>query len=168
MILAFLGTAAFIGLMNKGFEYNCGKHMWNVSIADMMEVLRYANYTQLFYSPPVFFAKLAILMQISRIFSVGQRNGIFWSSWALIIANAVCYIIVMFLFIFECNPRQKIWNPSVEGKCMNTGNAVLAISAVNLASDVAILILPMFSVWNLQMPFRKKVGVVAIFSLGVL
>lgn len=167
VIMAMISCIAFLGLILKSFDYNCGKHQWNVSIADTMNVLRYANLIQLLYSPPIFFAKLAILMQISRIFSGGQRNYIFWASWIFIIGNGIAYTIVMFLFIFECNPREKIWNPMKEGSCMNTGDAVIGISVVNLVSDILILLLPIISVWKLQMPLRKKMGVMGIFAIGV-
>jgi hypothetical protein len=29
-----------MGVMNKAFDFNCGKHQWNVSIADVMVVVQ--------------------------------------------------------------------------------------------------------------------------------
>jgi hypothetical protein len=40
--------------------------------------------------------------------------------------------------------------------------------AVNIASDFYILCLPMPVVWKLQLPQRKKIGVLSIFMTGLL
>jgi hypothetical protein len=45
-------------------------------------------------------------------------------------------------------------------------NIVSAI--VNFASDTIILVLPQKVIWGLNMSFKKKIGVVALFATGVL
>ena len=40
--------------------------------------------------------------------------------------------------------------------------------AINVASDIYIFCLPMPVVWKLQLPPRKKIGVLAIFKTGSL
>ncbi len=170
--------------MIKGFDFNCGKHQWHVSIADTMIMLKvptptrplplpltqpqYANWAQIVYAPPIFFAKLALLMQISRIFCVGKRNMTFYFSWGLVVANGITYILVIFIFSFQCTPREKIWNRTMDGWCMDTGTLVLAMGVINLVSDLTILALPIICIWGLQMPLRKKLGIMTIFAIGVL
>ncbi|TRX87848.1 hypothetical protein FHL15_011266 [Xylaria flabelliformis] len=41
-------------------------------------------------------------------------------------------------------------------------------SAINVVSDFTILITPLASIWQLQMPTRKKMSVAAVFGVGVL
>ncbi|KAF2245856.1 hypothetical protein BU26DRAFT_552887 [Trematosphaeria pertusa] len=168
LLIALAGYAAYLGVMLKAFDYNCGKHQWNVSIADTMIILKYVNIVQILYSPPMFFAKLALLLQIQRIFTVTQKNFTYWASWALIIANGAIYTAVLFAFIFACVPREKIWNPMLSGKCINTGATMITTSTINVVSDVVILVLPMLEVWKLHMPLRRKVAVAAIFATGIL
>lgn len=116
----------------------------------------------------MFFAKLALLLQIQRIFTINQRNFIFWASWFLIVANGAIYISVLFASIFACVPREKIWNPAVDGKCIDVGDAMITTSAINFISDVAILALPLLGIWSLQMPLKRKIGVGSIFAVGLL
>lgn len=40
--------------------------------------------------------------------------------------------------------------------------------AFNLVSDFYVLVIPMPAVWALQMPTKKKVGIIAIFMTGLL
>ena len=40
--------------------------------------------------------------------------------------------------------------------------------SVNIASDFYILTLPIPGVWNLQLPLKKRLGVIAIFMTGLL
>lgn len=84
-------------------------------------------------------------------------------------------MIVLFYFIdtiFEiviCNPREKIWNPLMTtGYCFNTNAAFQATGIFNVLSDFAILILPISSVWHLKISLKKKIGIAAVFSAGLL
>ena len=51
---------------------------------------------------------------------------------------------------------------------MNTRTSVIAISIPNIVTDVIILLLPLPVIWKLQLHFKKKIAVSAIFSLGIL
>ncbi|KAF2734333.1 hypothetical protein EJ04DRAFT_576987 [Polyplosphaeria fusca] len=168
LLFAIAGLAAFTGVMLIAFDYGCGKHNWNVSIADTMKVVYYANIVQILYSPPMFAAKLAVLLQIKRIFTAHQKNFTYFAVWFLIAANLAVYTAILFAFIFACYPREHIWNPFAEGKarCINTAATMISSSAINLISDFTILILPLLGISRLQMPLSRKIGVAAIFTTG--
>jgi hypothetical protein len=114
----------------------------------------------------MFFTKVALLLQIKRIFASCERNFTYWASWALIVANAMVYIAVTFVFVFACVPREKIWNSMVNGKCINTNAAMNSTAAINILSDLSIFILPLSGIWSLRMPLKRKIGVVSIFAIG--
>ena len=78
------------------------------------------------------------------------------------------YVAVFFLVIFECTPREKIWNPLVEGTCVNISATFIVTGAWNVLLDFAILLLPIRAIWLLQMPVRKKWQISAVFGLGLL
>jgi hypothetical protein len=114
------------------------------------------------------FAKLALLVHIQHIFSINQRNFIYWCSWILIIANTATYIFAFFIFLFACVPRNAIWDLAVNGKCIDVDIATVSASAINLVSDLSILGLPILGIWRLRMPLNIKLGVASIFATGVL
>ena len=39
-------------------------------------------------------------------------------------------------------------------------------SALNVATDILILVLPIREVWNLQMPLSRKLQITGLFALG--
>lgn len=116
----------------------------------------------------MFSAKLAILLQIQRIFTKHERNFNYWAVKILIASNALTYFALFFAFIFACWPREKIWNPHIEGRCISTNASIIATSAINIVSDITILVLPLLSIARLHLPTTKKLGVGAVFATGAL
>ena len=45
---------------------------------------------------------------------------------------------------------------------------VIAVASFGVISDFYLLILPIVGVWQLQMPTRRKIGIVTIFATGFL
>ncbi|RYP65455.1 hypothetical protein DL769_006310 [Monosporascus sp. CRB-8-3] len=60
----------------------------------------------------------------------------------------------------------QLWNPRPDGHCRDMQYSDYATVGINLLLDLAILILPMPTLWALQLPVRKKVIVTVMFSFG--
>ena len=71
---------------------------------------QYVNYVIIVYGPLVFFAKLSVLLQLQHIFVISRRQPIFFIIQALIWANLAFYLAYLFIDIFQCAPRRKIWD----------------------------------------------------------
>lgn len=67
-----------------------------------------------------------------------------------------------------CRPIHKLWDFAVQGHCVNMNAAFKTLSALNVATDVALLILPIWLMWSMHLPFWKKVGTVFILMTGSL
>lgn len=130
--------------------------------------LQLANVNEIIYGPIIFAAKVSILLQFLRIFVPTRKDATYWAIHFLIWTNLFFYTIVTFVFIFQCSPREKIWNPRVSGKCLNTNLVFLISGAWNILSDVSILVLPIHSIFKLHLPLRRKIEVSAIFAIGLL
>ena len=126
------------------------------------------NQQEIVYMPTILSAKITILLQLIQIFVITKRNGRWYFLQILIWLNTIFFTISMFLEIFQCVPRAKIWNPLVSGACINISKTFVATAAINVVSDLSILILPIFWVLQLHMPFRRKLGIVAILGTGIL
>lgn len=117
------------------------------------------------------FLKIAILISWMRLFvPTKQRNWFYITSYFLICATTLFYSIGALAEIFQCTPREKIWNPLlVGGHCpIDISRLAKASGLLNLLSDVIILCLPQVVVWNLNLPTKKKVGISLIFIMGLL
>lgn len=120
------------------------------------------------YGFAVFTIKLAILLEFLRIFSPGKNHYTFWIYHSLIWLNFLFYAIVSFLSIFPCQPIKKFWKPWIDGRCLDSAKINIAIACFNSASDLSLLIVPQNVIWNLQMSFKRRIGVSAIFLVGLL
>ena len=66
-----------------------------------------------------------------------------------------------------CRPIAYTWDKSIDGTCGNATQAYEAVGIINLITDLAIIILPMPLLWQLQLPLAKKVALTAIFGIGI-
>lgn len=76
------------------------------------------------------------------------------------------YLATFLVKIWECNPRERIWDRSIPGKCVNVSSLLNVSGLFNTLTDIMILLIPIKSVWNLNMTTKRKVGVVAAFTVG--
>jgi hypothetical protein len=67
-----------------------------------------------------------------------------------------------------CIPMRHFWDPTVPGECFNFDNFFLVMSIVEIIIDVALLLLPLRMIANLQLNLQKKLMLSGIFALGIL
>lgn len=121
------------------------------------------------YALQMLLAKTAIMLEWSRIFVPhGTRNAFYWVSRALIVINALVYIIGGSVAVAACIPAEKLWHPWVKGHCSSRRAADISTAWFNLFMDVSILLLPQSIIWKLQMTKARKIGIALIFSVGLL
>ncbi|KAF2967891.1 hypothetical protein GQX73_g5706 [Xylaria multiplex] len=161
--IAYTSLLIFVGLLGDG------KHQWNIAMPNFMRIARYVNIVEILYGPVTFCAKYAVLRQLqSLFFSHRKKNITYKAIEALIWANLLFYVATTFLFLFICTPREKIWNFAVEGHCLSHNDVVVTTPAINLLSDVTILLIPIAEVYKLQIPIKTKLNMAAIFAVGLL
>lgn len=148
-----------------------GFHMWDIRFKKFFDMLYWTNLSSILYCPAVFFIKLSILLQYLRIF-VPNRKGnmsLFVAIQSCVWSCFIMYLVATICAIAQCVPREKIWNPLMTtGHCINNSAAYLSTAIFNVITDFAILILPMPSLWKLQMPVKQKILTTAIFATGFL
>jgi hypothetical protein len=74
--------------------------------------------------------------------------------------------------IFSCNPIAASWDIALAAlpttTCVNRPAAYLAQAGLNICTDIAIFLLPLRTIWKLQLRFRQKLSVSSIFAVGLL
>ena len=115
-------------------------------------------------------ASLSILLQYLRIFVPSQLSNrfLYYGTHYLIWSGTVFTILVTFIGVFICNPIRKAWNPYVAGRCLNSNRVLLSVSCLRILYEFQILLLPLPTIWSLQMGLRRKLGIVLIFGGGLL
>ena len=126
---------------------------------------------RILYIPCMVFTKIAILLQYLRLLAPTKTTNpvLFIGAHAIIAIVVVYNVVIIAVTIFACTPREKFWNPLItEGHCLNQKIAVLILALLNIITDVAILLLPAWTIWKLQIPRRKRIGIILLFATGLL
>lgn len=71
-----------------------------------------------------------------------------------------------FANLFTCYPITSLIEPFYGNKCINAVPMWLSVVATDLIVDVGILIMPIPMVLRLQLPWKDRLGVLGMFSLG--
>ncbi|KAL8803523.1 MAG: hypothetical protein Q9182_003124 [Xanthomendoza sp. 2 TL-2023] len=88
-----------------------------------------ANIICIIYMLLVLIIKVAVLLQYLRIF-VPIRNMMWYLTWLLIGINFTSNLGITFAFIFQCVPRQKLWKPSLPGRCIDLGRVLGCVASL--------------------------------------
>ena len=87
----------------------------------------------------------------------------------VLLVVVILYGLVVFLETFLiCRPMAVDWNTHINGTCGNQVVSYLVLEIIGLLLDLAILILPLPCIWRLAMPFRLKLSVSILVSIGFL
>ena len=111
--------------------------------------------------------KFSVLLFYKRVFRGDTFNAAVWTMMSII---GVWTTAFFFANLLQCYPIWLNWEASGAqvSSCINTNMMYLAQAWTDVLTDVMILSLPIPCIWALQMPARHKVGVSAIFLLGLL
>ena len=72
-----------------------------------------------------------------------------------------------FMIIFQCHPISYAWNRDLKDTCVDYNAASWASAGFNILQDILIVLLPIPELRILQLSARKKIGVHAMFGLGL-
>jgi hypothetical protein len=83
-------------------------------------------------------------------------------------ASVVIYCLISsFGFLFACKPIAKTWDLTITyGSCIDVSKIWIFVAAVNSATDILIISLPIIMMWHVRMARRRKIGVIAILMVG--
>ena len=166
-VLLWSGTVAYCGLMRNTMSHGGGLHMWDITLAESHEAAYWFNVCAIEYGVMIGLAKIAVLYLYRRVFSPHR-----WSAFDIVIVALIAvifafYAITSMVKIFECWPRNKIWNKSLPGKCVQMKWILNISGGFNTITDWMILLLPVHAVSRLQMDNLKKVLVILAFTFGL-
>ena len=133
--------------------------------------MQYGQALELLYTPAIWLAKASLLFQLIRIFTPMKSGPVYLACHILIWGNFAFYVAVFFSIVFDAHPDWELWNPSLgedPSHRIDRHLLVLVSSAVNVFSDLLNLLLPIWATWHLQMAPKRRAGIIAIFTTGLL
>ncbi|KAI2623474.1 hypothetical protein GGS26DRAFT_219028 [Hypomontagnella submonticulosa] len=141
-----------------------GKHVWDLG----GEVER-KNYLKGFYvsitlyQSGLFFIKMAFLTQYYRVLAIKTMRKTFTAAMIIIGCWSLSQI---FIGIFICDPISGFWDQSPTSTCIPNYPQWYINAAGNIATDIAIFVLPLPTLRHLHLPKAQRLVLIGIFSLG--
>ena len=149
-----------------GCHYGMGKHLLALQLPDAQRAGEAAYIFEAIFPFCTTTTKISILLLYRRIFTTHTP----WFKWTLyaIMAFSISWTLAgFFTLIFQCTPVRHYWEKIVpHAYCLNWASALIALAAINAVWNASILLLPLPMIWKLQMPFRRRIAVSAIFVIG--
>ncbi|KAK8121736.1 hypothetical protein PG984_010406 [Apiospora sp. TS-2023a] len=167
-------SAAFI-ITNSGLTLSFignpeGKHGWDIPLGEVLTNhfwLEVTFATLWTYSLSNMFIKLTFFAFFLRVFNPSSWAR--WAAWAGIAITTCFYVATSVAYTGLCaRSGVPIWTSMQELRCAN-GNLMVSKAQgwFGLISDVYIFAIPMATVWRLHMTVRRRLGLTAVFSVGL-
>ncbi|RYP64333.1 hypothetical protein DL770_009222 [Monosporascus sp. CRB-9-2] len=144
-----------------------GQHIWDLTPEDIMMFLKEAYFTILSYNIGLSFVKISILFLYFRLFT-SASSALRRVSHVIVTIVVLASLWSIFSSALFCLPVAAFWDKSIGGKCFPQKPMWYAAAALNILTDFMILILPLPSIKNLQLPRRQKLALSFIFAIGFL
>ncbi|KAI1084177.1 hypothetical protein F5B20DRAFT_523968 [Whalleya microplaca] len=148
-----------------------GVHAYNIPIiADVRIGMKWNYVVQILYNPILALIKSSVLLFLLRI--GGQKRNIRYSIYTLNVFNIGLMIGIFITVIFQCTPIPYFWeritNPAMQGKCLDTGVFYVTTASLTIFTDVLVLALPFWIFMGLKMSPKIKLAIMAVFLLGAI
>lgn len=147
-------------------HWGLGKHAAALSQDQLEMFFKYLLAFECIYVTGVAAVKISLLLMYARIF---PTKGFRIASGILGGLTIAWWLSICLVCIFQCNPIRKAWQPWLEfGKCIDLKASFIGNAVPNIATDAAIICLPIYQVWKLQINRVQKISLMGVFLLGTL
>ncbi|KAL1965539.1 hypothetical protein VTN77DRAFT_5622 [Rasamsonia byssochlamydoides] len=170
IVALILALSRIIILTVEVEVYGMGRHIWDLPIAWTSKHRSLLYIADMIYLIAMMCAKLSILLIYLRLF--GVYNAFRFVAWGMMAVIVVYSWTVFFVYAFSCNPVYWAWHVTLDEAwnarhCINFLPLNTAMGAVNIATDVVLLMLPLRMVWKVQMRTAQKLGLTLVFGTGL-
>ena len=146
-----------------------GRHLAAITQSDPSKEIKWGQSVfafDLLYCLAANLPKISTLTLYLRIFTKGKSR---LACYVLIFVEIAAMIAYTGVAIFGCTPVAYQWDRSIQGgSCIDFEALFKTTSAPQIVTDIAIMILPIPTVANLQASTSRKIGILAIFLVGSL
>ncbi|CCF35264.1 CFEM domain-containing protein, partial [Colletotrichum higginsianum] len=145
-----------------------GKDIWTLQPHEIIDFHKILFVTELVYTITIALIKASILFFFLRIFPSMLFRKVVWATLGLNAASALVYFIVI---LVQCRPVSFYWlgwDGQHTGVCMKFDVLIMLHVGFNILLDVWMLVLPLTQLYKLNFGVKRKIGVMLMFSVGIL
>lgn len=169
MVTVAVMNVAFIVTGNYSAMLGFGRDTWYVDPNDLTFALKLFYISESLYLTLLGLTKVSIIFFYLRIFPNPRFRVFCWVVMCWVLVSTTTFVILQ---IFQCTPISAIWrswegNYPVPYHCFDVNALAYAAASFSIAQDIVILAMPLPLLLSLNTKWRRKVGIVIMFSLGV-
>ncbi|KAF2666809.1 hypothetical protein BT63DRAFT_415909 [Microthyrium microscopicum] len=169
-------TGVAICVAGSGRAY-FDRHVWELTAEEGATSRKLVVAVDLLYMTSTTLTKISILLFYRRLASGTISNFFRWAVRLCIGFVASYYIAFTLALFLGCRPLDAFWNQleldwrltHKEGRdwtCFNESADLLTATSVSVLQDFITCLMPCILFWRLQLPFRQKVALAAVFAFG--
>ena len=127
----------------------------------IIPILKLSYSIALMLVPCFTFSRLSVLVLYLRIFT-GRFTRI--CTWISVTFTLLMFITFELVTVFICNPIAHYWDPIMRrGSCLDLNFFFRSHALPNILIDLAILVIPLPTIWNLNANIARKMGLTLMF-----
>lgn len=146
---------------------NTGRHMAYIVTVDPARIPEHFKgimISEVLHPAAVAFPKLLVVLLYLHILTNKFERIAAKILLALIFATWLAYTVAV---MFQCMPFAFNWDKTIaNGRCFNVEVYANSSSVPNIFTDLAVLVLPLRTVWGLKISVGRRVGLLIIFLTG--
>jgi hypothetical protein len=145
-----------------------GRSSWTLDFWQIQDLLIVYFILEVLYFLAIGLVKISMCFLYGRLFmdTLFQRM-----IWATQVFNVLVVLSFVLLVLTQCQPLSYFWmawDGEHDGTCINTQAVAYVHSAINIALDLWLLVLPATQIWNLRLTTKRKAAVTGMFAMGIL
>jgi len=164
IVISWLFSIAFTVNVCVQTKYGLGKHVLDLppttNFSAALELFYYGEAT---YYITVSLTKISILFLYLKLIPQRPYRIANWGMMAFVALTAFTCVVAG---IFQCSPINKAWRPDLPGTCFNQVALFLSNAGLNILQDIVIYFLPVKTLWQIQLPKKQRIALIAIFVVG--
>ncbi|CBX95419.1 hypothetical protein IAQ61_004245 [Plenodomus lingam] len=165
LVTMFTSTAQMIASTLLA-SFMVGRHSWNITLEDRRKASESYYAAIASFILTIALTKIAILLQLAKIFRPFTKRALYWVCWGLIGFVIIWTVGSVLGDLLVCRlPDAKIWGKrNFVNKCSLRSWTVQG--AISVTLDCIIMILPTRVIWKLHIPFKQKSLAIALLGVG--
>ncbi|PSN60889.1 hypothetical protein BS50DRAFT_505234 [Corynespora cassiicola Philippines] len=143
-----------------------GRHLIFLDLAAVTRVLKFLYFSITCYGIGLTFSKMAILLQYRCLFASKKSRVVLYLVMGFVVAYGIASTCTA---VFSCVPIDAFWyiQKKATARCLDQNAVFIAISSLNVFSNIVILCLPVGKVLSLDIPSTHRVALVYTLFIGV-
>ncbi|KAL4974400.1 hypothetical protein BDW66DRAFT_161313 [Aspergillus desertorum] len=159
LILSFVFLFFFIVEALNGM----GMHLVDIPAPILLQQMKAFWISIPFYNAALLCAKASILMQYFRVFPSKRMRHTCWTMIGILATYGTWAVLSGFL---NCIPVARFWDPTIPGSCLSSKGLWFSNASMHIATDLAILIIPIPALSKLELPRKQRIALISIFAVG--